>query len=296
VNLSQLRYFCAVCKHQSVSRAAENLFVSQPSISVAIKNLEAELGVTLFFRGSNKMILTREGEIFLKKARTLLAHAENVVTDMRDLARRETHIRIGFPPILGSFFIPFFETSREALLKNHPHVTLEISEQELQELPNLLEKGILNLAIVNINRGSYPSLGKQTLYQLPMMLCVGPHHRLARKKIVSIEDYKDEPIITFKRSSVVAQDIVELYAKFGYTPNIQYIHSQGGTIESRLMRNDGITILVPGLAIRHPDIVRIPLKEPIINQVGAIWSRKVSQPGEIAAFLDTLRQFPIPLP
>jgi len=69
MKLSQLSFFCAVCQYGGVRKAAEILYISQPSISVAIKELEDELGGLLFRRSKNKMVLTAEGQMMFEKAK-----------------------------------------------------------------------------------------------------------------------------------------------------------------------------------------------------------------------------------
>ena len=86
MKLYQLQYFTSVCGHScNISRAAEALHISQPSVSNAIRDLEEEFGVCLFQRINRKLRITREGEIFLAMATDLLSRSESVVNRMRDL-------------------------------------------------------------------------------------------------------------------------------------------------------------------------------------------------------------------
>ena len=69
MTLNQLEYFCAVCRYHSITRAAESLFVSQPTISASIRNLEKEFHLRLFTHGQNRITLTNDGSLFYKKGR-----------------------------------------------------------------------------------------------------------------------------------------------------------------------------------------------------------------------------------
>ena len=72
MTLNQLEYFCAVCRYHSITRAAESLFVSQPTISASIRNLEKEFHLRLFTHGQNRITLTNDGSLFYKKAEYVL--------------------------------------------------------------------------------------------------------------------------------------------------------------------------------------------------------------------------------
>ena len=99
MKLTQLEYFCVAARYHNITKAAKELFVTQPSISNAIKALEEEFGVNLFFRNNNKLTLTPEGEIFYKSAEELLAHADSVESEFHELRKKVTPIRIGIPPM-----------------------------------------------------------------------------------------------------------------------------------------------------------------------------------------------------
>ena len=81
MKLTQLEYFCVAARYHNITKAAKELFVTQPSISNAIRALEEEFGVNLFFRNNNKLTLTPEGELFYKSAEELLAHADSVESE-----------------------------------------------------------------------------------------------------------------------------------------------------------------------------------------------------------------------
>ena len=76
MKLTQLEYFCVAARYHNITRASKELFVTQPSVSNAIKALEEEFGVNLFYRNNNKLTLTPEGEKFYQNAEELLAHAD----------------------------------------------------------------------------------------------------------------------------------------------------------------------------------------------------------------------------
>lgn len=125
MKLTQLEYFCVAARYHNITKAAKELFVTQPSISNAIKALEEEFGVNLFFRNNNKLTLTPEGELFYKSAEGLLAHADSVEMEFHELRKKITPIRIGIPPMLGTIYLPELYLS---LKGNFPEVDFRLFE------------------------------------------------------------------------------------------------------------------------------------------------------------------------
>lgn len=106
MKIVQLEYFCMVSQYHSITQAAQKLYVTQPAISNAIKELEKEFSVNLFVRSKNHLTLTTEGELFYQKARELLASIKQTTQQFYDLGKQIPPIRIGIPPLLSTIFFP----------------------------------------------------------------------------------------------------------------------------------------------------------------------------------------------
>lgn len=105
MKISQLEYFCAVSQYHSITQAAQKLFVTQPAISNAIRELEKEFSVSLFIRSKNHLTLTNEGELFYQKATTLLAAIHQASSQFYDLGKQILPVKVGIPPLVKhSFF------------------------------------------------------------------------------------------------------------------------------------------------------------------------------------------------
>ena len=155
MKLTQLEYFCVAARYHNITKAAKELFVTQPSISNAIKALEEEFGVNLFFRNNNKLTLTPEGELFYKSAEGLLAHADSVETEFHELRKKITPIRIGIPPMLGTIYLPELYLS---LKENFPEVDFRLFEFGSIKACDLVLEEKLDIAIVNAEQ---PERGKK---------------------------------------------------------------------------------------------------------------------------------------
>lgn len=106
MKIIQLEYFCAVSRYHSITQAAQKLFVTQPAISTAIKELEKEFSVNLFVRSKNHLTLTTEGEIFYQKAQELLQSIDQTTQQLYDLGKQTPSVRIGIPPLLSTIYFP----------------------------------------------------------------------------------------------------------------------------------------------------------------------------------------------
>lgn len=104
MTLNQLRYFCTASRCHSITKAAEELYVTQPTVSVAIRDLEIEFGISLFYRKGNRLILTEEGEELYNKATYILQYCTELQADYSSMARVKPPLRIGIPPMLSTVF------------------------------------------------------------------------------------------------------------------------------------------------------------------------------------------------
>ena len=99
MTLTQLEYFCMVCRYHSITRAADALYVSQPTISTSIRDLEKEFHLKLFNHGKNRISLTKDGEAFYQKAEYILRQTQELYSDFSNIEENRHPLRIGIPPM-----------------------------------------------------------------------------------------------------------------------------------------------------------------------------------------------------
>ena len=148
MKIIQLEYFCAVCRYHSITQAAQKLYVTQPAISNAIRELEKEFSVSLFSRTKNHIVLTKEGEAFYQKASVLLDNIHETTSKLYDLGKQVAPIRIGIPPLLSTVFFPDMLTG---FYKKYPDTPVELFEYGSVRAANLVLEDTLDLALVNLN-------------------------------------------------------------------------------------------------------------------------------------------------
>ena len=148
MDLSQLRYFLAIVETQGFTKAAELLFVSQPSLSAGIKKLEQELGVVLFERGGRRAVLTAAGQIFLEKARNIINEYQSALQTLKDFQQYPT-LRLG---VACTLRISVISSLVSAFRVIHPHITIELKDSYVSNLNKLLESGEVDIILTVLDR------------------------------------------------------------------------------------------------------------------------------------------------
>lgn len=252
MKLTQLEYFCVAARYHNITKAAKELFVTQPSISNAIKALEEEFGVNLFFRNNNKLTLTPEGELFYKSAEGLLAHADSVEMEFHELRKKITPIRIGIPPMLGTIYLPELYLS---LKENFPEVDFRLFEFGSIKACDLVLEEKLDIAIVNAEQPAIDKCNSRIIDTEDLYFCVAPDHPLAEQKTILLTMLANEPLILFNTDSVQVMTLTRQFKAVGVTPRVILNTSQITTLINMVKSGHVGTFLYRSIVEAHPDIV-----------------------------------------
>lgn len=270
MKIIQLEYFCAVSRYHSITQAAQKLYVTQPAISNAIRELEKEFSVSLFNRTKNHMTLTREGEIFYQKANELLDQIHQTSSELYDLGKQTTPIRIGIPPLLSTVFFPDVLL---AFQQKYPDIPVQLYEYGSIRAAKLVQEDVLDLALVNMNFYEIDKLNAQKLRSDRIVLCVCPEHPLAKEKEVTLDRIKDETFIMYNTDSVLNSTLNLLFESQGFKPNIILCASQLFTIHNFIKNHLGCAFLYTSLLKNMPDLVGIPVAPSIRQEIGIVWPK-----------------------
>lgn len=270
MKIIQLEYFCAVCRYHSITQAAQKLYVTQPAISNAVRELEKEFSVSLFIRSKGHMILTKEGEIFYQKASRLLDTINQTSSELYDLGRQTIPVRIGIPPLLSTIFFP------DMLIKfqeKYPSVPVELYEYGSIRAARLVMEETLDLALVNMNFYEIDKLNSHQMLSEHIVFCVSPEHHLAVKKDVSIEMLKNENLIMYNTDSVLNATLYSRFEQSGIKPNVILHASQLYTIQNFIHDHLGGGFLYASLLKHLPGLTGLPIVPPITQEIGLIWKK-----------------------
>jgi LysR family transcriptional regulator, hydrogen peroxide-inducible genes activator len=308
MTLTELRYIVAVAREKHFSRAAEACFVSQPTLSVAIKKLEEELDVKLFERGSNEISMTPLGEEIVRQAQTVIEQAAGI----KEIAKRGKDpvsgpLRLGVIYTIGPYLLP--SLVKEAIA-SVPQMPLILQENFTVKLLDMLRTGELDAAIL---AEPFPDNGLAVapLYDEPFMVAVPKSHALAKRKHLSAEALKQETMLLLGTGHCFRDHVLEVcpeYARFssavgdsGEGMRKSFEGSSLETIKYMVASGMGVTVVpqlsVPSSADQNADkhIAYVPFSAPVpTRRVVLAWRRTFTRYEAIAALRNCISACELP--
>lgn len=261
MEINQIRAFLAVADELHFGRAAESLGIAQPPLSRTIRQLETELGTTLFHRTTRSVSLTPTGYALVEPARAVLASARTAEESIRLASAGEIgHVTLGFSGASSNRLVA--RLTREAL-RRQPGLTLHLESTTFADegLTRLLD-GSLDLALVRWRAAPPGITGRAVMVERPIV-ALSSEHRLAGRTSVSMDDLRDEDFVMLpeRPASHVRERAVQWCLEAGFTPRVVQTAPDSLTIGALVAAGIGLTITYDSVtsAITDPDIVTIPL-------------------------------------
>jgi DNA-binding transcriptional LysR family regulator len=283
----QLEYFRMVCQLQHFSNAAERLHVSQPSVTVAIRKLEEELGIQLLDRSQKRIAVTPEGRVFLQRVEEILGKVKDAVIEMNDYRQMQKGaVKVGITPIMGAVLFPFAFAHFQ---KQFPNLNITVMEEGSLAIRNRLEQGELDVGILIIS-DMPPRLQTVPITRGQILVCLPPDHPLGSHDRIPFQALNDQPLIMFREDTYSRKIILEECAKFGFTPNIVFSSNQIETIMELVKQGVGISFFIEEIVRRQPDILSRPLLEPLYLVAGIAWSKERYLAKAAQTFIDSFRE------
>ncbi|MGN7477638.1 LysR family transcriptional regulator [Solibacillus silvestris] len=292
MDIRQIEYFVEVAKHLSFTKAAANLHVSQPSISKAIQNIEAELGVSLFYRSSKQLELTDAGEAVLVNALQVLESFQNLRSELTDLMElKKGQIRIGIPPIVGA---EFFSKLISHYKEQFPYIEIELTEVGTKKIRQEIDGGELDIGLVCSVNSSNESLETIRFLKDPLVLIVHESHPLATKESIQLSDLANETFIIYRKDFILYDRIIEECSKNGFSPAIACETTQKDLFIEMVQAKLGIALLPEKLAekITYTSIKHIPFQEKSIYlELGITWKKNKYLSFSVREFIKLAHEF-----
>lgn len=271
-----IRYYVTVCDTMNFTRASERLHVSQPTITVAMHQLEEELGVVLFDRRGKTFELTHAGEYFYEQAKVMLTQMDSIVARTRTIAAEHPlHVRIGIPPMIG------FQLGSMLL----HHMTGDLSDLKLTittggsvDSFERLKQNELDLAWV-MDISIPDGLQYLQLETQEWLLYVSDSHPLAQhKQPVALELFKNENflIMSLPSEKTSTPQLMEKYCKqVGFMPcgGESYIPVHPAELESLVRRGMGISFRPNRSIVPLPGVAYLHTEPAIRCGVGLAWRK-----------------------
>jgi DNA-binding transcriptional LysR family regulator len=218
VDLEALRSFYEVARERSFSRAARNLHVSQPAMSVRIKTLEQELGERLFDRARQGVALTEAGAVLLESAEKIFGDVEEARARLRELKESGSgRVRIGCSDTASLYLLP---TVLRKFRKRHEAAEITIRNAHTSEILDLLVRGELDFGIVNRPTSMDRRLEARDLFTEPFLLVCSREDPLLRHAQVSLKSLDGRPMVALEKGTVTRDAVDRALRQAGARPRV----------------------------------------------------------------------------
>jgi DNA-binding transcriptional LysR family regulator len=290
MELRHLRYFVAVAEEKSFRRAAERLHIAQPPLSIQIRKLEEELGLSLFERTSRSVRLSAAGESLLSHATGILTAAEGLLKGAKQIAEGAVGaLVIGFlPSTLG----PLLAEALRRFRATHPKVQISLMEQRAPQQIEAILKGAIDIGLSHAP-APQPELSAELFSEIDVALALPRGHRLAQKDRINLKSLRGEELVLLRP---------ELACGF-YDTFLAACEASGVILPVAQYTNDFVTKLwlvsagfgisptmLPSTPLRSSDIVYRPLAAKLPKSQVFLVYRKANQSSLVHSFVDTVRQ------
>ncbi len=306
---AELRYIYEVCRTGNFSRAAENLFVSQPALSKSIKKTEDAIGMPLFDRRSHPLQLTEAGEAYLRAIEKILLIEKDLsdqIGDIKDLEKG--HLRIGGSNYVNTSILPEALTSFQ---ERYPGVEIELVEFSSARLSQMLSKNELDLTF-SCNMEFMQDFQKQEAFRDRLLMAVpwnvpinetlgdlsygveeiiqGDHLRRT-KPPVEMGVFRDLPFIALDKGNNLYDRALRLYREAGYEPRIRIVLQQMTTAFKLAESGFGITVTCDRLVqASYSDLRFYAIDSPLADRVFyMLLPRRAYIPVAVQRFMEHLK-------
>ena len=268
MEISQLRAVLAIAKSHSFSRAAQELYLSQSTLSLQVAKLEKELGVTLFYRTTRTVHLTEAGEEFVKSAGDILRNIRLLSQNMSAYGglMRGT-LTIG---AISSLEAIHFSEMLASFYSLYPSLNIDLQEEGSITLIEMLRSHRIAQAFVVVGDPSlYPDLHFTYLGRDEYHLAVSRLHRLARRKTVEIADLENENLITHQGANGINAILDNAFQRAGVEPNVICRSSIPSIGFSLIEAGIGVGFFPTEIFSRMPSsgVAELPVTPPLYKNI-----------------------------
>lgn len=290
VELRHLRTFVTVAETENFTRAAERLGITQPSVSIQVKELEGALGAQLFSRSGPRVALTPAGRVFRDRAVLTLAKFSDACQAVHDTEGLTAgHLSLGVIPPLN---VPWMPRVLGRLYREHSGIAVTLIEKSADHLEGIVENGRCDLGVGILSHAS-PNLQYEVLRQDQLVLLAAPDGPFARRRSVKAKDVGDEQIVVLPESYVLRQLTTQVFRAARVLPRVAL---EIDTIDALLATvvSSGLCTLMPSVVLEGRE--SLGLRSVKLDgwgtglDLGIVWPKEAPPGGPAQAFAKILRE------
>ncbi len=293
MTLTELRYIIALAQERHFGRAAERCFVSQPTLSIAVKKLEEELGVALFERSKNALQMTPVGERIVEQAQRVLEEAENI-RELAHLGRDQlkSPLRLGAIYTIGPYLFPHLIPR---IRQRAPEMPLYLEENFTEVLRGKLRRGELDAIVIALPFAE-PDVMVRTLYDEPFVMLLPPGHQWIERPAIDAAELDTTRLLMLGEGHCFRDQVLEACPGVGRTTESDALVTEGSSLETiRLMVASGLGASVLPLSavtgIGDSELVEVrPFSSPQpMRTLALAWRASFPRPKAIDALIDSIQ-------
>ena len=293
MDIRTLRYFVEVVRQQSFTRAAEKLFVTQPTISKMLKNLEDELNCTLLIRDGRKLLMTDTGQVVFERGLAILDEFRQLEAELSDINHLNKGVlRLGIPPMVGMLMAGPIGLFRQ----RYPGVELKISEFGGLTVQQAVINGELDLAMTALPVEEESMLTTRPLFSHPLCVLVSRSGDWLDQTSVSPQQLAAHPLLIYNEDFALSRQLMQLFTRHDVKPRIAVRSGQWDFLAAMVQAGVGVAIL-PEPICRRLDaktLLWLPLESELRWQLGMIWREGVYMSHSAQAWLKCCEGFTLP--
>lgn len=291
MDLNYIREFVVLANTCNYMEAAEQLFISQSALSRHIKNLEEELGVSLFDRSTRSVTLNAFGMLFLPYARQMAAlHHEYATALGNALNAEHGNIRIGSIPMMSHYGITDVMVR---FRKENPRFTLDVIEGDSNQLTKMLRSNQCSLAFIREWDDLDNEFNKVRFTTDNLGAFLPKSHPLAREKVLHLDQLKGEPLILLGKDTFMYSLCMQSCKNAGFVPNVVFTGYRAENIVDLVCKGMGIALLTkkPTRPLMNDALVVLDIEPHIVTPISLAYSK--THPLDVGSkhFLELVRTF-----
>jgi LysR family hydrogen peroxide-inducible transcriptional activator len=266
ITLTQLEYIVAVDTYRHFGRAAENCFITQPTLSMQIKKLEEDLEIIIFDRSRHPLMPTDVGQRIIDQARIVLKQNEEINNIVKDHKNQVSGlIRIGIIPTMAPYLLPIFIGNYK---RKYPNIFIKVVEETTDNIVNLLNKDLIDVGVLATPLKE-EKINEKPLFYEEMLIYANQSHPLHKLKEITIKDIATPEIWLLSDGHCFRDQVINLCSFLGTTDSSLPFHFEAGSLETLMNivdREGGLTLI--------PELAKIGMSERRLANVKSFTSIK----------------------